>query len=278
MTQPTLTILTTSFNRKALLEETMKSVLRQDYPAIEHIVIDGGSTDGTSELLKSYEEKYQAKGYAFIWVSEKDSGQAEAMAKGIKKVTGEFLCLLNDDDVLAAPDAVATFMRTFADHPDVDFVYGDNYAFYKDTGRTVLVRYRFYTLDDMLNKGYQIPQCSCIFRTSLMAKVGSFDQKLRHVAEHELFLRFAKAGAKFYYLSEPLQTILEHEGRKTNVAPRSALIETRNVHLRNGASRFSRFYILYLRDRYFGGFFNMLRTRAPGLFNFVKKIFNKATT
>lgn len=272
----TISILTTTRNRRNLLRKTMESVLAQDYGFVEHIIIDAASSDDTQEVLREYATRYAAKKYVLKWISEKDSGQAEGMNKGLKMISGDFVVLLNDDDFLE-PGALAKFLALFHEHPHVDFVYGENYVWHQDTGERKLVRYRLYSLNDMLNKGCQIPQCSCMFRSSLVARCGGFDETLRHVAEHELFLRFAKGGAKFFYVDIPLQTILEHAGRKTNMAPRSAVIETKNVQMRHGASRFSRFYILYLRDRYFGGFFDMMKQRVPWLFAALKRRFNAVT-
>src|SRR5581483_3321101 len=149
--EATITVLTTSRNRRELLRQTLASVLAQEWPRIEQVVVDANSSDGTRELLKEYEARYAAKGGILRWISEPDSGQAEAMNKGLRMATGDFFVLLNDDDVLE-PGALPKFMQVFAEHPDVDFVYGDNYAYYADTGERKLVRYESYSLDDMLNK------------------------------------------------------------------------------------------------------------------------------
>jgi glycosyltransferase involved in cell wall biosynthesis len=270
-----VTILTTSRNRREFLRKAMDSVLASDYESIEHIVADANSSDGTKELLKEYEKKYEQRNYRLKWLSEPDSGQAQAMNKGLRMATGEFVSFLNDDDAIA-PTAVLEFVNVFIAHPKIDFVYGDNDVVYPDGSRR-RVSYRLYSLDDMVNRGYQIPQPSVMFRRSLLEKTGLFDESLRHVAEHDLFMRFAESGAKFYYFPHVMGIVTEHPGRATLAFSRRCLLETKMVNFRHGASHFSRFYLLYLRDRYFNGFFTFLRERMPGLFTAMKKIFNTAT-
>jgi len=271
-----VTIITTTKNRKAFLEKATRSVLSQDYPHIEHIVIDGGSSDGTPEFLKRREGKYKDRGFILKWISEKDNGQAEAMNKGARMAAGEYIAFLNDDDFLE-PGAVKAFAEVFEAHPEIDFVYGDNHKLDSAIGKKELVSYRFYSLHDMTNGGYQIPSCASMFRRALFAKAGYFDESLRHVAEHDLFTRFTENGARLYYFPVPFETIVEHPGRGTNAFFLRSLRETKSVNFRHGASRLSRFYLLYLRDRYFGRLFGGLKSNMPRLYNVLKHIFNNVT-
>lgn len=274
---PLLTIITTSLNRVQLLEKTLRSVLEQDYPNIEHIIIDGGSTDGTVDLLKKYEKKYTKKGYTLRWISEKDSGQAEAMNKGLRLVKGEFISILNSDDYFEK-GAVKKLMNVFTESSDVDIVYGNTGIIFEDeTKKKKLVSYKTFDLKDILYKGYQIPQPGCIFRKSLIDKVGGFDENLHHVAEHELFLRFLKAGAKTHHINTLVETILEHKGRKTIKDYKKSWEETKKVNFRHGGKYFSRFYILYLKNRYFNSFFKVIEKISPNLYLLIKKIFYKIT-
>ena len=110
---PTVSIVTPSFNQGRFIRETIESVLSQDYPAIEYMVIDGGSTDETVSILKSY-------GNRIFWISEPDSGQSDAINKGWKRATGEILTWLNSDDVYL-PGAIAKAADYLQRHPNVGF-------------------------------------------------------------------------------------------------------------------------------------------------------------
>jgi len=113
---PKISVITPSFNSIHTIRETLESVRSQDYPQVEHIVMDGGSKDGTVELLKEFPH--------LRWVSEKDEGHYHAMNKGIQAATGDIIQILNSDDCLR-PGALAIVGRAFADHPDWDGLFGD---------------------------------------------------------------------------------------------------------------------------------------------------------
>ncbi len=113
---PTISIITPSFNQARFLEETIQSVLKQSYPRIEFLIIDGGSTDGSVEIIRRYEDRLT------YWVSEKDEGQASAINRGFEHCTGDILCWLNSDDLLldGALELAANALRDFA--PEFDFL------------------------------------------------------------------------------------------------------------------------------------------------------------
>src|SRR5215208_2659718 len=116
--QPRVSIITPSFNQGQFLEETMHSVLEQDYPNIEYIVVDGGSADNSVEIIKKYQ------GQLAWWVSEKDRGHADALNKGFSHATGEILAWLNSDDVYF-PNAVSQAVSFLKTNPAIGMVYGD---------------------------------------------------------------------------------------------------------------------------------------------------------
>ena len=113
-----VSIITPSYNQGEYLEETIQSVLNQTYSSIEYIVIDGGSTDNSVDIIRKYEERIT------FWCSEKDNGQADAINKGLKLATGDLVCWINSDDILY-PNFTENFVNHFVAHPNVDFLYGD---------------------------------------------------------------------------------------------------------------------------------------------------------
>ena len=118
MILPKISVVTPSFNQASFLEETIQSVLSQGYPDLEYIVMDGGSTDGSAEIIRKYADRLAD------WKSAKDGGQADAIRTGFARATGEILCWLNSDDTIA-PGTLRRVGEFFAAHPDVDLVYGD---------------------------------------------------------------------------------------------------------------------------------------------------------
>jgi glycosyltransferase involved in cell wall biosynthesis len=271
--KPLITIITTSLNRRDLLKKTLDSVLAQGYSAIEQLVIDAASQDGTVELLTEYELKFNNKGYKFHWLSEKDSGQGEAMNKGLRMASGEFITILNSDDILKE-EAVGKFMSYLILDPTIDFIYG-SVGVLNEQGERLPhgYPYRLFSLKDMVRDGYQIGQPACIFKKTLLKKAGYFDETLNHVTEYDLFTRFVRSGAKYDYIDEIFQCILEHPGRKTLVGYKNSWRETKKVNFRNGGGYFSRFYLLYLKNVYFNGAFNFLKNKLPPFYSWLKKIF-----
>ena len=117
--QPRVSIITPSYNQGEFIEDTILSVKNQDYPNIEHIITDGGSTDNTLEILRKYEGTYNIH-----WISEPDKGQADAVNKGFAMAKGEIIGWLNSDDVYLYKDTISLVVRTFCNQPDVNVVYG----------------------------------------------------------------------------------------------------------------------------------------------------------
>ena len=112
-----VSIITPSYNQGQFIERTILSVLEQDYPNVEYIVMDGGSTDNTVEILKKYEDR-------LIWKSEPDKGMSDAINKGFRMATGEIIAWINSDDIYQ-PGAIEFVARYFAEHSEVDVIYGE---------------------------------------------------------------------------------------------------------------------------------------------------------
>ncbi len=185
--QPALvSIITPSFNQARYLEQTIRSVLEQDYPNIEYLVIDGASQDGSVDIVRKYENKLA------YWISERDSGQAEAINKGLARAKGEIVAWLNSDDYYL-PDAIVSAVKVFESNPDVVLVYGDMLAV-DENGKTInIMKYGQLSLADLLC--FQIiGQPSVFFRRNALEKTGLLDATFHFLLDHHLWIRIAQHG------------------------------------------------------------------------------------
>ncbi|MBI5933185.1 MAG: glycosyltransferase [Chloroflexi bacterium] len=181
-----VSIVIPSFNQAPYLETTLLSVLGQDYPRVETIVIDGGSTDGSVDIIKSYEQRLA------YWVSEKDSGQAEAINKGMARSRGEIVAWLNSDDFYLA-GTVRAAVQAFERFPDAALVYGDMLAVDKYGQTFNTFRYKRLTLADLLS--FQIiGQPSVFMRRSAFEQAGGLDPSYHLLLDHHLWIRIAAQG------------------------------------------------------------------------------------
>ena len=181
-----VSIITPSYNQAPFLEQTIQSVLEQDYPSIEYIVVDGGSTDNSAEIIKKYADRLA------YWISERDSGQAEAINKGFSRASGEILGWLNSDDYYL-PGTIAAAVRCFEENPDVVLLYGDMLAV-DGNGQTFnLLKYKQLSLEDLLC--FQIiGQPSVFFRRAALEKAGRLDTTFHFMLDHHLWIRLAQRG------------------------------------------------------------------------------------
>lgn len=187
---PKVSIVTISFNQVGYLERTIQSVLNQDYPDIEYIVVDPGSTDGSRELIKHYETKI-----ARI-IFEKDSGPADGLNKGFASATGEIFGFLNSDDIFY-PGAVSRAVRYFLNHPRIDVVSGHGKVIGPDERIYRLVYSDRWTPRKYMYGGAVLIQPSTFFRRSAFEKAGRFNPENRAIWDGELFFDMARAGCKF---------------------------------------------------------------------------------
>jgi glycosyltransferase involved in cell wall biosynthesis len=210
--QPLVSIITPSFNQAQFLEKTITSVLEQDYPSIEYLVIDGNSTDGSQAII----EKYAGR---ITWqVSEPDQGQAEAINKGLKRAKGEIVAWLNSDDYFL-PGAVTRAVAAFHKHPSLSIVYGDVLAVDADGRQINKLNYHQMDLIDLM-KFNIIGQPSVFIRRDILNRIGFLDPSLRYLLDHQLWLRLAQQ-APIQYLPEMLSAARFHSQSK-NVAQASA--------------------------------------------------------
>ena len=162
--QPLVSIVTPSYNMARFLGETMDSVLSQDYPNIEYIVMDGGSTDNTVDILRDYESRYPGR---FTWISENDSGQSDAINKGFLRSKGQIFTFLNSDDTYL-PGVVRAAVEAFQAHAEAAVVYGD--AWYTDEQNAVIKKYTVSPYDYAeLGRSCCICQPAALVRAAAMA-------------------------------------------------------------------------------------------------------------
>lgn len=223
---PLVSIITPTLNQADFIEHTILSVLGQSYPNIEYIVIDGGSTDGTLDILRRYEDRLR-------WISEPDQGQASAINKGFRLATGDILGWLNSDDVYldGAIDVVA---RHFMTHPDHAFVYGDALALNRE-GNSFGVRshVRQTDLNMLLNESDYIVQPASFWRRSLWETVGELDEALFFTLDYEYWMRVAKRYA-LHYIPVPLAAERMYGDAKTFKGSIKRLVEIEQVAVRHG--------------------------------------------
>ena len=180
---PLVSIVTPSYNKAEFIGETILSVRNQTYSRMEHIIIDGGSTDGTIDVIKKYEGTYDMH-----WVSEPDNGQSDAVNKGWRMAKGEILGWLNSDDTYM-PWAVETAVKFLNDHPDVGMVYGDCNLINEHSKVTSRCQARKVALKEMLCRGNTLPQPAAFLRREVLDEVGYLDTNLHFAMDFDLWIR-----------------------------------------------------------------------------------------
>ncbi len=226
-----VTIVTPSFNQAPYLEATIQSVLIQDYPEIEYFIMDGGSTDGSLEIIKKYADKLAG------WVSEPDKGQTDAINKGFTRATGDVLAWLNSDDTYE-PGAVTQAVELLAQHPQISMIYGD--CNYIDEAGRVIGRFPAAKTDyRRLREGYvHIPQQASFFRADLVRRVGQLDPTFYFAMDYDLWVRLAKIAPPLY-VPHLWANFRLHRDAKTITADDRCWPEMLRVHYREGGSFFS---------------------------------------
>lgn len=227
--RPLVSVVTPTLNRADLLEGTLESVAAQTYPAVEHIVVDGGSTDGTRALLERWQERSRLR-----WVSEPDDGMYSAVNKGLALARGEILAYLNSDDRYF-PWTIATAVEALDDASEAWFVFGDALALDLDSERIQLRLYPPLSLRYLARHGF-LSQPTVFWRRSAMESVGTFEESLRYVADCDYWMRLAAHGSGLK-VNEVLALELDHEGTHRQRSADKVWNELAAVRSRHAPSR-----------------------------------------
>lgn len=223
---PSVSIVTPSFGQAAYIEATIQSVLEQDYPRLEYFVADGGSTDGTVDLLRKYESRLR-------WISQPDRGQSDAINKGFSQTSGEILAWLNSDDTYA-PGAISAVANFFAAHPEIGVVYG-NADFIDAAGHRIgrcqniepFSRHRLLYYSDFL------VQPAVFFRRCVFESVGGLDPSLCWAMDYDLWLKLSTC-TQFAFIPRVLANYRWLDTSKTGSGGRKRIDEVLSVVQRHG--------------------------------------------
>jgi glycosyltransferase involved in cell wall biosynthesis len=234
---PRISIVTPSFNQGEFLEKAILSVLDQEYPNLEYIVIDGGSTDSSLRIIQSYASRLH------YWVSEPDRGQSHALNKGFAQATGEIFGWLNADDFLL-PGALARVARRAASFPDAVAWVGSCHRVDRSGTIRKTIRPRGLEarkLADWSHEGF-FYQPSCFFSAEVFRKVGGVSEDLHFAMDVDLWLRLAKAG-EFSSFDDVISAALLHDGAKTQAQRSRMFAETVKVQFRHGFDEIAMSYL-----------------------------------
>jgi len=242
---PLVSVVTPSFNQAAFLEATIQSVLVQNYPRIEYLIIDGGSTDGSVEIIKKYEDKLS------WWVSEKDNGQTDAINKGFARAKGDILAWINSDDTYN-PGAVGAAAKYLMDHPEIGMVYSDcNYI--DEQGRKIGRFPAAQTDYGRLRNGYvHIPQQTMFFRSRYWKELGPLDPSFYFAMDYDLWTRMAAHTAFKYVAGETWANFRIHSSGKTTAHDDKCWSEMIRIHYRDGGGVLSPIVAKYHLRRIIG--------------------------
>jgi len=199
-------IVTPSYNQAEFIARTIESVATQEGASLDHVIFDGGSTDGTVEVMRGLPQ-------TFRWTSERDGGQADAVNKGIRASDGEIIGWLNSDDVYY-PGTLAAVEAYFIAHPDVDVLYGMADHIDRDDRPFEAYPTAEFDLEHLTERCF-ICQPATFFRRSAVDTWGLLDDTLHFCMDYELWMRFALGGAKFGYLEQKLAGSRMYETNKT---------------------------------------------------------------
>lgn len=246
-TVPHVTIITPSLNQAHFIEDTIQSVLSQDYFSLEHIVIDGGSTDGTLDIL----EKYRQTDLRFRYISEPDNGQSEAINKGLNLAKGDIIGWLNSDDTYCQ-NAVSNAVKAFEQHPEWTVVYGK--AFIINEKNEIIRSYpvRPFTMNQLFHSCF-ICQPAAFIKKKAFDRAGGVNEHLDFCMDYDLWIRMAKRKETFGFLNKYLANTRFYANSKTGAKLFDAgfpeIIETLKQHFGAVSKQWILFFLNHFRHK-----------------------------
>jgi len=235
---PLVTIVTPSFNQGQFIEDTILSVLNQTYKNIQYIIVDGGSTDNTMEVVNKYADRID------IIIHEKDKGQSDAINKGFKLAKGELVGWLNSDDILY-PDCVEKIVELYVNKPDGAIYHCSILDWINENG--VFVDRKYASIPNkeyLLNYNRSIIQQGSFYPKKLVEKINYLDEKIYYCMDLELWLRLLNYGNIYSLNEKPFSAFRIHSGTKTDSGKIRFLRNIKSVILQNGAKWYSRNIII----------------------------------
>jgi glycosyltransferase involved in cell wall biosynthesis len=208
ITSPLISIITPSFNQSQYLEKTINSIINQDYLRIEFFLFDGESKDDSLKIINKYRNQIS------FFSSEKDSGQSNAINKGLKKCTGEIINWINSDDLLL-PGSLDIIAKCFLDNPETDFFYGDTVIIDQFDRPVYTLLSLPFDANILKYGGNLFAQPSCFFHRSVLEKIGYLNEDLHWAMDYEFWMRALHAGCNFTQIPHTISAFRIHNQSKS---------------------------------------------------------------
>jgi glycosyltransferase involved in cell wall biosynthesis len=229
-----VTIVTPSYNQGQFIEKTILSVLNQTYRNIEYIIIDGGSTDNTMEVVNRYKDRID------IIIHEKDKGQSDAINKGFRLATGELTGWINSDDILF-PDCVEKIVQLVNEHPDGSIYYPANIDLINESGQAAgRVKKLIYGKETLINRDYEIIQQGSFYKTALVKQVNFLNENIHYCMDLDLWLKLLDHGNIYFYDKGSLAAFRMWEDSKTSTGGVKFLKDIKQTLQKHQMKMFSR--------------------------------------
>lgn len=239
---PKISIVTPSFNQAQFLERTILSILNQNYPNLEYLIIDGGSTDGSVDIIKKYEK------YLAYWVSEPDNGQTDAIKKGFEKSTGNILAWLNSDDIYLS-GTLHKAANFFQEYIDTDLIFGNIYLIDENDNSIDELRFTDFDFETLIFEGGNLHQTGTFWKRDFYEKVGSINPRYEFSMDIDLFCRMGKLG-KFTHINHYLAAFRIHDYSKSSTSKQKMREENLEIFHRYIKKNASNEYLLYKKNYY----------------------------